>query len=529
MSYQVLARKWRPRNFSEVVGQEHILRALINGLDKDRLHHAFLFTGTRGVGKTTLARVLAKALNCEEGVGSAPCGSCQNCQAIDAGSFVDLIEVDAASRTGVDDTRELLENVHYAPSRGRYKVYLIDEVHMFSTSSFNALLKTLEEPPPHIKFLLATTDPKKLPVTVLSRCLQFNLRRLTSQTISSHLNKILTEEKVPTEFEALSLIARAAEGSMRDALSLLDQAISYGGGRVTAADVRTMLGSIEQQDLFTLLDLLLLRDGQALIEKVREICDYSVDISSVIADLLHLLQRLALYQVAPDTVDDVDEHEIFRNFAARMTPEDIQLFYQIGLIGNRDLIYAPEPRAALEMLLLRMLCFQPVNNDPSCQESTESTPDKAETIPPIVPSAQTAMPPPSSSDENWPKLAARLKLTGMAQQLAENCALEERRGDTLYLQLAANMTNLHNKRLEERLRQALEDYYGRSIQLIIRIADLTTNVDTVAARRKEQLAAWQQAAIEAIQSDTNVKALRETFNAQLPLESVRPLREPKQE
>lgn len=527
MSYQVLARKWRPRNFIQVVGQEHVLQALINGLDKGRLHHAFLFTGTRGVGKTTLARILAKSLNCKEGVGSSPCENCQNCQAINAGSFVDLIEVDAASRTGVDDTRELLEDVHYAPNRGRYKIYLIDEVHMFSTSSFNALLKTLEEPPPHIKFLLATTDPKKIPVTVLSRCLQFNLRRITPQAISSHLDKILAEEQIPSEIEALTLIARAAEGSMRDALSLLDQAINYGGGRITAANVRIMLGSIEQQNLFALLDVLLLNDGQALVEKIREICSYSVDISSIIADLLHLLQRLALYQLAPDTIDDMDERKAFQALASRMAPEDIQLFYQIGLIGSRDLIYAPDPYAALEMLLLRMLCFRPINSASSLQTSTEMKRTEVRTTSPTLFSEQKPITPPPLGNDNWPKLAAQLKLTAVAQQLAENCALERHEGDTLYLQLASNMTNLHNKRAEERLRQALEEHYGRSIQLIIRIADLTPNVDTAAARRKKEHAMWQQAAIESIQNDVNVKALRETFNAQLPLESIRPLSEPK--
>jgi DNA polymerase-3 subunit gamma/tau len=437
--------------------------------------------------------------------------------------------VDAASRTGVDDTRELLENVHYAPNRGRYKIYLIDEVHMFSTSSFNALLKTLEEPPPHIKFLLATTDPKKLPVTVLSRCLQFNLRRITPQAISIHLDKILTEEQIPSEFEALALIARAAEGSMRDALSLLDQAINHGGGRITTADVRVMLGSIEQQNLFALLDVLLLSDAQALIEKIREICSYSVDVSFIIADLLHLLQRLALYQLAPDTVDDMDEREAFQALATRLTPEDVQLFYQIGLIGSRDLIYAPDPRAALEMLLLRMLCFHPVSSASSPQASTEMKQTRVRATSSTLSSEQKPIIPPPLGNDSWPKLAAQLKLTAVAQQLAENCALERHEGDTLYLQLAPNMANLHNKRAEERLRQALEEYYGRSIQLIIRIADLTTDVDTAATRRKKEHAMWQQAAVESIQNDANVKAFCETFNAQLPLESVRPLSEPKGE
>lgn len=531
MSYQVLARKWRPRNFTQLVGQEHVVRALINGLDNDRLHHAFLFTGTRGVGKTTLARILAKSLNCEEGVGSTPCGNCQNCQAIDAGSFVDLIEVDAASRTGVDDTRELLENVHYAPSRGRYKVYLIDEVHMFSTSSFNALLKTLEEPPPHIKFLLATTDPKKLPVTVLSRCLQFNLRRITPQVIASHLDKILTEEQIPSEFQALTLIARTAEGSMRDALSLLDQAISYGGGQVTTTDVRTMLGNIEQRDLLVLLDALLAGNGQELIGKIREICDNSVDIPSILADLLHLLQRLALYQFAPDTVDDIDEREAFHGLAARMTPEDVQLFYQIGLIGSRDLAYAPDPRGAFEMILLRMLCFHPVSGASSHQPSADTVPkaEKTRAVPSVPPTVSQPNTPPLSNSDHWPKLVTQLQLTAVARQLAENCALERCEKDTVYLQLAPNMANLHNKRAEERLRQALEEHYGKSIQLIIRIADSTTDIDTAAARREKEHAAWQQAAVESIENDANIKALRETFNARLPLDSVRPLTKPEQE
>lgn len=528
MSYQVLARKWRPRNFAQVVGQEHAVRALTNGLDDGRLHHAFLFTGTRGVGKTSLARILAKSLNCNEGVSSTPCGTCQSCQAIDAGSFVDLIEVDAASRTGVDDTRELLENVHYAPSRGRYKVYLIDEVHMFSNSSFNALLKTLEEPPPHIKFLLATTDPKKLPVTVLSRCLQFNLRRITPQGIANQLDKILAEEQIPSEFQALTLIARAAEGSMRDALSLLDQAISYGGGQITAADVRTMLGSIEQRDLLVLLDTLLTGNGQELIEKVRKICDYSADIPSILADLLHLLQRLALYQFAPDTVDDIDEREAFHNLAARVTPEEVQLFYQIALIGNRDLACAPDPRAALEMILLRMLSFYPVNGSSCRQISGDLKPEKTGSAQPTPSSAQKPITP-SPSDDHWPSLVTQLKLTAMARQLAENCALERREEGTVYLQLASNMANLHSKRAEERLRQALEEHYDSPTQLIIKIADPTTEIETVAAKRKKEHAAWQQSALESIESDANIRAFRETFNAQLPLDSVRPLIKPEQE
>ncbi|ADJ27489.1 DNA polymerase III subunit gamma/tau [Nitrosococcus watsonii] len=528
MSYQVLARKWRPCDFSQVVGQEQVVRALTNGLDKGRLHHAFLFTGTRGVGKTTLARILAKSLNCKEGVRSTPCGKCQNCQAIDGGNFVDLIEVDAASRTGVDDTRELLENVHYAPSRGHYKVYLIDEVHMFSTSSFNALLKTLEEPPPHIKFLLATTDPKKLPVTVLSRCLQFNLRRIASKVIAEHLARILQAEKIPSESHALTLIARAAEGSVRDALSLLDQAINYGGGQVIVADVYAMLGSIEQGELFILLDALLAGDGQGLIEKVREICAYSVDVSSMLADLLHLLQRLALYQLAPDTIDDIDERETFSNLATRITAEEVQLFYQIGLIGSRDLTYAPDPHTAFEMILLRMLCFRPAEGVSSSQTLASPKPERRGTTSPDPPLIQETAPHSLSGNDHWLGLVTRLKLTAIARQLAENCALERREESAIYLQLAPNMANLHSKRAEDRLQQALAEYYGEAIQLTIRIVDSTPGTDTVATRRKQEDAAWQQAAVESIQNDANIKALSETFNARLPLDSVRPLTKPEQ-
>ncbi len=304
MSYQVLARKWRPRNFHTLVGQEHVLRALVNALDNDRLHHAYLFTGTRGVGKTTIARIFAKSLNCEQGVSSNPCGVCSACTEIDEGRFIDLIEVDAASRTKVDETRELLENVQYAPSRGRYKVYLIDEVHMFSNHSFNALLKTLEEPPPHVKFLLATTDPQKLPVTILSRCLQFNLKRLPLQLITGHLTDVLTREGIEAETPALAELARAADGSMRDALSLLDQAIAFGGGAVREADVRSMLGSIERGQVYAILRALAQQDGAAVLAEVAQLAELVPDFSNVLAELLSLLQRVAVAQTVPDAVDD---------------------------------------------------------------------------------------------------------------------------------------------------------------------------------------------------------------------------------
>lgn len=360
MSYLVLARKWRPKKFAEVVGQQHVLRALINGLDQDRLHHAFLFAGTRGVGKTTLARIFAKSLNCEQGISSTPCGECNSCVEVDNGRFVDLIEVDAASRTKVDDTRELLDNVQYAPSRGRYKVYLIDEVHMLSTSSFNALLKTLEEPPPHVKFLFATTDPQKLPVTILSRCLQFNLRRLDIKQISDHLAFILQQETIDFEAEALNQIAFAADGSMRDALSLLDQAIAFSGGKVTTEIVSQMLGSVSQQQLIQLLDALAAKDAKSLLIHIDELASLGRDFVVVLDGLMTSLQRIATIQLIADTESlDQQDDAALQNFANIFSAETVQLLYQIALHGKRDMPYAADPRSGFEMTLLRMLSFQP--------------------------------------------------------------------------------------------------------------------------------------------------------------------------
>jgi DNA polymerase-3 subunit gamma/tau len=360
MSYQVLARKWRPKIFREMVGQEHVLRALINALDHDRLHHAYLFTGTRGVGKTTIARILAKCLNCEVGVSSEPCGICSACTEIAEGRFIDLIEVDAASRTRVEDTREILENVQYAPTRGRYKVYLIDEVHMLSTHSFNALLKTLEEPPPHVKFLLATTDPQKLPATILSRCLQFNLKNMTPERIVQHLAYVLDQEMVSFEEPALWLLGRAADGSMRDALSLTDQAIAFGSGKISEADARSMLGTIEHGVVFELLEALAALDGAALLAAVARVAEQATDFAGVLEELLVALHRIAIAQAVPDAVDNSrGDRERIVAFAGQFAGEDVQLFYQIGLHGRRDLPLAPDPRGGLEMALLRMLAFKP--------------------------------------------------------------------------------------------------------------------------------------------------------------------------
>ena len=364
MNYQVLARKWRPHSFHEMVGQTHVLRALINALDTGRLHHAYLFTGTRGVGKTTISRILTKCLNCEQGVTSTPCGVCATCVEIDEGRFIDLIEVDGASRTKVEDTRELLENIQYAPTRGRFKVYLIDEVHMLSSHSFNALLKTLEEPPPHVKFLLATTDPQKLPVTVLSRCLQFSLKNIPAERIVEHLAHVLGAETIPYEQEALWLLGRAAQGSMRDAMSLTDQAIAFGGEKVNTADVRDMLGTLDQNQVYELLFALLEGDAKQLLAIIKQLSDQSPDWLDVLAELLNVLHRIAIAQILPEATDNsLGDKEQIVALAQALPAEDVQFYYQVGLVGRRDLPLAASAQQGFEMVLLRMLAFKPADAD----------------------------------------------------------------------------------------------------------------------------------------------------------------------
>lgn len=413
MSYQVLARKWRPRNFHELVGQEHVQRALVNALDQGRLHHAYLFTGTRGVGKTTLARILAKCLNCtaesegDDGVTSTPCGECNSCRAIDEGRFVDLIEVDAASRTKVEDTRELLDNVQYAPTQGRYKVYLIDEVHMLSTSSFNALLKTLEEPPPHVKFLLATTDPQKLPATVLSRCLQFTLKAMPPEPIVMHLAKVLEAEGVGFEESALWLLGRAADGSMRDAMSLTDQAIAFGQGQVQQVDVAAMLGTLDQHYIVALAEALAEVDAARLLGEVAQLAERSPDFAAVLDDMTALLHRLAVAQMVPDAVDNSHgDRDTVLALASRFTAEDIQLYYQIGIQGRGDMTHAPDLRTALEMTLLRMLAFRP-----------QGVPQPAKTPLPLRGNADT---PPAASPGG-----AESPLTAQRQESSQTDAVDD--------------------------------------------------------------------------------------------------------
>ncbi|GGB80048.1 DNA polymerase III subunit gamma/tau [Marinobacterium zhoushanense] len=405
MSYQVLARKWRPRRFQEMVGQEHVLKALVNALDDDRLHHAYLFTGTRGVGKTSIARLFAKSLNCEHGVSSEPCGQCTACREIAEGRFVDLIEVDAASRTKVEDTRELLENVQYAPTHGRFKVYLIDEVHMLSSHSFNALLKTLEEPPPHVKFLLATTDPQKLPVTILSRCLQFNLKNLVPERIVNHLKHVLGEETIAFDEPALWLLARSADGSMRDALSLTDQAIAFGAGSVTENDVRAMLGTIDQRLVYRILEAIASHDGAEVLSASAELAGFSPDYAGVLGELISLLHRVALAQAVPEAVDNsLGDLEQVRELASRMRAEDVQLYYQIAVMGRKDLPFVPHAREGLEMILLRMLAFRPAGAAASpvpapSQQSAPSPADKPSPAPaaptPKAPAPEASVPMPA--------------------------------------------------------------------------------------------------------------------------------------
>ena len=392
MSYQVLARKWRPRLFREMVGQTHVLQALINALDHNRLHHAYLFTGTRGVGKTTIARILAKCLNCEQGVSSEPCGVCSACREIDEGRFVDLIEVDAASRTKVEDTRELLDNVQYSPTRGRFKVYLIDEVHMLSGHSFNALLKTLEEPPAHVKFLLATTDPQKLPVTILSRCLQFSLKNMLPEKVVEHLRHVLAEEQIPFDDESLWLLGRAADGSMRDGLSLTDQAIAFGNGQLQASDVRSMLGTIDTGQVFELLNGLASGDARGLLAAVAELAEQGADFAGVLAELISTLQRVAIAQVLPEAADNsLGDQQRVLELAGRISAEDVQLFYQLALHGRRDLPLAPDPRGGFEMALLRMLAFRPGTLQHTGPSAPASAVSQASSAPPVTPPVEPSV------------------------------------------------------------------------------------------------------------------------------------------
>ena len=541
MSYLVLARKWRPRAFPELLGQDSVVRALRFALGEGRVHHAYLFSGIRGVGKTTVARILAKALNCEQGLGPDPCGVCSACQEIDAGRFTDLIEVDAASRTKVDDTRELLDNVQYAPTRGRYKVYLIDEVHMLSTQSFNALLKTLEEPPPHVKFILATTDPQKLPVTVLSRCQKFALRRLSDAQIRDHLASILRKEAVAFDEDALAPLARAADGSARDALSLLDQAIAAGGGAVREASVREMLGAVAPDLVRRVVTALADGDGAALLAYIDESYSLGVEPEAFLADLVRLWHDIAVAQAV--TAESVDEWT--QAMAARLDPGLVQLCYEIGCLGRRQLPVAPDPETGLRMTVLRMLAFRPAEEGASVTPAPPSIPRHAE--PQVAPAAVARAPQAMSAPGNVdslsasrreappaPKLAAppaevpemagpesvleSLGLTGLMKHIVMNAVLGKK-GDGLVVTVDSEAGKLLNPERVDMLKKALCAYYKGPVVVDVVVGSVA---GTPAQLRQEAIDTAQRRAREALADDPGVEALKRTFNARVNENSVRP-------
>ncbi len=548
MSYLVLARKWRPLNFDDVVGQAHVVRALQNALSADRVHHAYLFAGTRGVGKTTLARILAKALNCEVGVAENPCGKCASCLAVDEGRFVDLIEVDAASRTGVDDTRELLENVQYTPTSGRYKVYLIDEVHMLSRQSFNALLKTLEEPPPHVKFLLATTDPQKLPVTVLSRCLQFNLKRLPASLIDERMATICAAEGLEAEPAALARLARAANGSVRDALSLLDQARAYGDNRLSDTDVAAMLGAMDQDQVIGLVNSLAAGDASELLARVATLDEDVPDYDRVLDELATQLQRIAVIQlVGADALGDEEPDGELCRLAESMDPAVVQLYYQLVVGSRRDLDLAPDPRIGFEMALLRMIAFRPDHGEgvatsssakdgragdkassskrgpaspkPQGRASSKSVAPEAR-APRAADSAGGAEAFAAGELNDWPAFIADLNVKGAARQLAEHCALDSSTPFDVRLRVDPKNQHLLTKQIVDRLEQAVQNHLGSSIKLSVKVAELA--VETAADRASAKAAAAQRKVREDFTQDPSVRELMDAFDGEIVADSIQP-------
>ena len=548
MAYTALARKWRPRRFDEIVGQEHVVRALTHALESDRLHHAYLFTGTRGVGKTTIARILAKAINCESRVGAEPCGVCPVCKDLDEGRFVDLVEVDAASRTKVEDTRDLLDNVQYAPSLGRYKIYLIDEVHMLSAHSFNALLKTLEEPPPHVKFLLATTDPQKIPVTVLSRCLQFNLKRLTPEEIRRQMEAILHQEKVIFETNAVRALARSADGSLRDGLSLMDQAIAHGGGELQELTVTQMLGTVSREPIFDLLQAVIDTNAESLLQSIERLQEHAPNYGDVLQHLLVVLHHAALAQWAPDAIRSDDDAERILSISKSVSADQLQLFYQIGLLGQKDLPLAPDPRSGFEMVMLRMLAFSPkgVLKPTDHQEKKTATPTTPpapvalkrpeasnigaaqptpkkpkEVTPPDLPLQAAVTPRSASESQDWPRLIQAMGLTAMTRELANNCVLSVLDDVHCELTLDPKLTHLKSPRVEGALQNALESHFNRPIKLSISLKAPHQETPAIQKHRHEETR--QQDAVSGIEEDETVKAFKERLDARVMPGTIKPL------
>jgi len=575
MSYQVLARKWRPRSFAEMAGQEHVLQALINALDNDRLHHAYLFTGTRGVGKTTIGRILSKCLNCETGISSVPCGECSSCTEIAEGRFIDLIEVDAASRTGVDDMRDLLDNVQYAPSRGRFKIYLIDEVHMLSKSSFAALLKTLEEPPAHVKFLFATTDPQKLPITVLSRCLQFNLKNLSPERITQHLQFVLGEEAVPFEEAALWSLARAADGSMRDALSLTDQAIGHGGGQINEADVSSMLGTIERSYVVDICTALTGGTGTDVLAAISRMAEQAPDYDQALSDVLSIWHQVAILQTVPEALDKgVGNYSELLNLAAVASKEDVQLFYQICLLGRKDLHLAPDLKSGFEMVMLRALAFRPDANPPVREASSAPAPQEAESqvkkpeaaapeAQPPVAELAAAEPPESQpqqssaavemdsppwevaaidkaqvpeqiqepraqkislqdfTSEKWIEIRKQLSIGASLGEIASHCLYKGRDGSQLQFLIDNNQTSLYDTAHQQTLGEALSDYFAEPVTVAITfgVAEQETPRAADTREKAERLAQ----AVDSLNSDPSVIKFKQLFDGHLNEQSVRPI------
>ena len=524
MSHQVLARKWRPQTFADIVGQEHVVTALVNALKSNRLHHAYLFSGTRGVGKTTVARILAKALTCEQGITAEPCGQCEACLAITDGRFVDLIEVDAASRTKVEDTRELLENVQYAPTRGRFKIYLIDEVHMLSGHSFNALLKTLEEPPEHVKFLLATTDPQKLPVTVLSRCLQFTLRHISTEKITEQLEKILKQENIASEKAALIELSEAADGSMRDALSLLDQAIAYSGGEVTEQTVNQMLGTVPSEQVNVLVTAICEFDTVKSMELIQALTALNVDFSKLLDQLIVIFHAAAISQAVPEYQEQVALFEnTIKLVSEKIEPEDIQLFYQIALTSRKDLYLAHSARAGFEMAVLRMIMFRPgeERKSPNQKRVAHKTKVAPRTLKEKVESkAVTPKTVTMKKDSPWPEIIEQLGLSGVVKVLATHCEMKSNENNEFNLVIANEHESLMSETTVAKLTQSLKEKFGEASKLSISIiADM---IDSPAQQIRDEEVEKMNQAESSLEEDAFVKALKQDFQAEIVPGSIQP-------